>query len=84
MKTGFATIPVQRSFCDRCSATIGQELLKITNITNVRLYPADALVIFNFIKANEVADALNVLTAMGFPPKGEKIGPIPLEITCAC
>ncbi|MFS4446888.1 hypothetical protein [Maribacter sp. 2307UL18-2] len=84
MKTGFAKIPVQRSFCDGCSTKIGQELLKIANITNVRLYPTDALVIFNFKRANEVSDALNTLTALGFPPQGEKIRQTPLSITCAC
>lgn len=84
MKTGFAKIPVQQSFCTRCSIRIRQELLEIGNITHVRLYPADSLIIFHFIKANEVADALNVLTALGFPPKGDKITEMPLRIVCAC
>lgn len=84
MKTGFAKISVQRSFCEGCSRIIGQELVKIANITNVRLYPTEALVLFNFIKANEVADALNALTALGFPPKGDRIKPEALCISCAC
>lgn len=84
MKTGFAKIPVQRSFCARCSNKISQGLLEIANITNVRLYPTDSMVIFNFKKANEVADALNLLTALGFPPKGDKLESIPIRFDCAC
>ncbi len=84
MKTGFAKIPVQQSFCARCSIRIRKELLEISNISNVQLYPADSMVIFNFIKANEVADALNVLTSLGYPPKGDKIAEMPERILCEC
>lgn len=73
MTTGFAKISVQKSFCDFCSTRIREELLKIKDITNVYLFPNDSMVVFNFVKANELSTALNVLTSMGYPPKGDKI-----------
>lgn len=73
MKSGMAKIEVQNSFCTKCSGKIKMELLKIENITNVYLYPFDSLVVFNFIKANELSMALNTLTALGYPQKGERI-----------
>lgn len=72
MKTGFAKITVQQSFCALCSKKIKKELLKIKDVSNVRMHPTESLVIFDFIKANEVANALNVLTALGYPQKGEQ------------
>lgn len=73
MKSGMAKIEVQNSFCTRCSGRIKIELLKIENITNVYCYPFDSLVVFNFVKANELSMALNTLTALGYPPKGDRI-----------
>lgn len=73
IKSGMAKIEVQNSFCTRCSGKIKVELLKIENITNVHLYPFDSLVVFNFVKANELSTALNTLTALGYPPKGDRI-----------
>lgn len=73
MKSGMAKIEVQNSFCTRCSVKIKIELLKIENITNVYLYPFDSLVVFNFVRANELSTALNTLTALGYPQKGERI-----------
>lgn len=73
MKSGMAKIEVQSSFCTKCSVRIKMELLKIENITNVYLYPFDSLVVFNFVKANELSTALNTLTALGYPQKGERI-----------
>ncbi len=73
MKSGMAKIVVQNSFCAKCSGKIKIELLKIENITNVYLYPFDSLVVFNFVKANELSTALNTLTALGYPPKGDRI-----------
>lgn len=73
MKSGLAQIPVQNSFCQRCSHTIKSELLKVNDISNVYLYPKDSLVVFNFVKANELSDALNILMSLGYPPKGDKV-----------
>lgn len=84
MKTGFAKITVQQSFCSCCSRKIKKELLKINDISNVRMYPIECLVIFNFIKADEVAAVLNVLTALGYPPKGEVNKYMPKRIVCTC
>lgn len=84
MKSGMAKIEVQSSFCAKCAARIKMELLKIENITNVYLYPFDSLVVFNFIKANELSIALNTLTALGYPQKGERIGRNGYISTCTC
>ncbi|WP_299536771.1 hypothetical protein [Ulvibacterium sp.] len=73
MKSGMAKIEVQNSFCTKCSAKIKVELLKIENITNVYLYPFDSLIVFNFVRANELSTALNTLMALGYPPKGDRI-----------
>lgn len=73
IKSGFAKIPVQNSFCTECSKKIKTELLKIRDIKNVYLFPIDSLVIFSFVKANELSRALNTLTALGYPTKGDSI-----------
>lgn len=85
MKSGFATVHVQNTFCQRCSSSIKKELLKIIDISNVYLYPMDSLIVFNFIKANELSTALNVLTDLGYPPENERINYNKLPITaCIC
>ncbi len=73
MKTNTARIPVQRSFCNQCSGKIKSALLSIKDISNVNLYPMDSLIVFNFRRANEISKALNVLTELGCPEKGEKV-----------
>ncbi|MEO9513575.1 MAG: heavy metal transporter [Flavobacteriaceae bacterium] len=73
MKLSLAKIPVQNKFCGKCSSQIKSELLKIRDITNVYLYPTDSLVVFSFVKANELSTALNILTALGYPPQGDRI-----------
>ena len=73
MKTNIARIPVQTSFGNLCSVTIKDALLSIKDITNVNLYPSDSLIVFNFIRANEISKALNVLTELGCPEEGEKV-----------
>jgi len=72
MKTGIAQIEVQQSFCNRCAIKIKEALLKIEDITNVYLYPKDSLIVFNFVKANEISKALNLLTELGYPEIREK------------
>ncbi len=84
MKTGFAKIELKKSFCTQCSVKIRRKLQMIDDISNVRLYPTDSLVIFNFIKANELSDALNLLTDLGYPPKGDKIDCLSLVKACSC
>ena len=73
MKHQIARIPVQNSFCELSKTTIQTKLSKIRDVSNVRLYPQESLVVFNFFKANEVSNVLNVLTEMGYPEKGEQI-----------
>ncbi|WP_139063626.1 heavy-metal-associated domain-containing protein [Flagellimonas eckloniae] len=73
MKTGLAKIPVQNSFCASCSHQIRKELLKIEDISNVHLFPTESLVVFNFVRANELSTALNVLTDLGYPQVGDRI-----------
>lgn len=84
MKLSLAKIPVQNSFCGNCSTQIKTELLKIHDITNVQLYPSDSLVVFSFVKANELAMALNMLTALGYPPKGDRIANKHSLPLCSC
>lgn len=42
-------------------------------MTQIYLFPIDSLVIFNFVKANELSMALNTLTELVPPPKGDSI-----------
>lgn len=84
MKTSIARIPVQSSFCVRCSHKIKAALLEIDDISNVRLYPMDALVVFNFVRANEISKALNVLTSLGYPEEGEKNNDDVVIPMCRC
>lgn len=84
MKTNLARIPVQQSFCSCCAHKIREALSAIEDISNVCLYPNDALVVFNFVRANEISKALNVLTDLGYPEEGEIVdrnGKIP---NCGC
>ncbi|MGB5817862.1 MAG: hypothetical protein WBG90_00150 [Saonia sp.] len=83
-KISIARIPVQQSFCGRCSDKIKEALLKIEDITNVNLYPTDSLVVFNFVRANEISNALNVLSELGYPEKGEKINGGTMVSLCSC
>ncbi len=71
MKTNLAKISVQQSFCNGCAAKIKDALLTIQDISNVSLYPEESLVVFNFVRANEISQALNKLTDLGYPEEGE-------------
>jgi hypothetical protein len=48
-------------------------MLEVQNVSNITLYPADSLVVFNFAKAHQISEVLNTLTALGYPPKGDCI-----------
>ena len=67
----FARIEVQKSFCESCMCTIKAELQKIQDISNVGFCKESTMVFFNFIRANELANALNTLTELGYPEIGE-------------
>ena len=73
MKTGFANILVQNAFCGTCAQKIKKALSHIPDISNVVAYPDETLVTFNFIRANELASALNMLMDLGYPPLGDRI-----------
>ncbi|MGB3606917.1 MAG: hypothetical protein WA775_00880 [Psychroserpens sp.] len=67
-----ARIQVQQGFCHFCSKIIEKELRGIDAINNVRLYPKEALITFNFKKADRLSTALNMLSDLGFPEKGDR------------
>ncbi len=73
MKHQIARIQVQNNFCHQCKSSIQTKLTEIRDVSNVRLYPEESLVVFNFMKANELSDVLNALTEMGYPETGEKV-----------
>lgn len=68
-----ARIEVEQRFCKGCSVCIKNELQKIDEINNVRLYPKESLITFNFIKANKLSSALNILSEIGYSEKGEHL-----------
>lgn len=70
--TSLARIPVQEIFCDECSDCIKKGLQEIKGIANVRLYPLESLVCFNFITASTLSTALNILSDIGYTEKGDK------------
>ena len=71
--TSMAKIQVEQHFCKNCSIGIEKELQDIETITNIRFYPKELLVTFNFVKADKLSTALNVLSDIGYPEKGEKL-----------
>ncbi|MEM9647311.1 MAG: hypothetical protein AAF969_02450 [Bacteroidota bacterium] len=73
MKNSLARIIVEPGFCMDCGSEIVKELMGIDDITNVFAYPMESLVVFQFIKANELSLALNKLMEMGHPPAGDTI-----------
>lgn len=68
-----ARIEVQNPFCHDCSVIIKNKLQEIEEINNIRLYPKDSLITFNFIKINKLSTALNILSDIGFHEKGDRI-----------
>lgn len=83
--TSTAKIEIQQRFCDNCSVCIKKELQEISDINNVRLYPKESLITFNFIKANKLSMALNTLSEIGYYEKGDKINECKLpKSACAC
>ncbi|GMN09033.1 hypothetical protein MTsPCn9_05110 [Croceitalea sp. MTPC9] len=77
MKTQLARIQVQNRFCTRCKNLIEAKLSEINHVSNIRLYAKESLVVFNFFRANELSDVLNVLSEIGYPEIGERIA-----VTC--
>lgn len=73
MTTSLARIFVQNKFCIQCVDTIESRMMEVQHISNVIVYPQDALVVFNFRKANQVSEVLNTLTSLGYPPLGDVI-----------
>lgn len=72
-KANMARVEVQQGFCDNCSVCIKKELQEIDEVNNVRLYPKESLITFNFMRANKLSAVLNMLSDIGYPEKGEKI-----------
>ncbi|MFD0861567.1 hypothetical protein ACFQ1M_05070 [Sungkyunkwania multivorans] len=71
--TGLAKIFVQNTFCNQCTTTIKNKMVQEQEVRNVILYPSDSLVVFNFKRANQLSGVMNMLTALGYPPKGDRI-----------
>ncbi|SHG75553.1 hypothetical protein [Winogradskyella jejuensis] len=82
--TSTARIEVQQSFCKNCSDCIKKELQVIEDVNNVRLYPKDSLITFNFFKADRLSAALNVLSRLGYPEKGERVDNSVFKTLCRC
>jgi hypothetical protein len=80
-----ARIEVQQSFCNGCSVCIKKELQEIEEINSVRLYPKESLITFNFMKANKLSTALNILSKIGYSEKGEHMDKAqPFKSVCGC
>ncbi len=71
METNLARIFVQNKFCTHCVDKVKTKMMEVQNISNVIVYPQDALVVFNFKRANQVSEVLNTLTSLGYPPLGD-------------
>lgn len=85
MKTQLARIQVQNRFCERCKSSIKSKLSEIKSISNIQLYVNESLIVFNFLKANELSDVLNVLSEIGYPEIGEQFNFRELESKiCLC
>lgn len=86
MKTQFARIQVQNGFCTRCKSLIAAKLSEIEHVSNIQLFAKESLVVFNFFRANELSDVLNVLSEIGHPEIGERIAS-PFQLSskvCSC
>lgn len=70
-RLSLAKIEVEQHFCNTCSWCIKRELQRIDDIKNIRLYPKQSLITFNFFNAHKLSDALNVLSKIGYNEKGE-------------
>ncbi len=73
MTTSLARIVVQNTFCTNCIVPIKNKIMEVEHVKNVKLFPEDALVVFNFNRANQISEVLNTLTALGYPPKGDRV-----------
>ena len=81
--TSTARIEVQGHFCKGCSRRIKKKLQLVNDINNIRFYPKESLITFNFLKANKLSIALNVLSEMGYPEKGERVTQL-YKTKCLC
>lgn len=85
MKTHLARIFVQNEFCIQCVHKAQTKMMGVQNISNVKVYPKDALVVFNFKKANAVSEIRNTLTSLGYPPLGDSMGNTSYKtLLCEC
>ncbi len=80
--TSTARIEVQGRFCKGCTKRIKKKLQLVNDINNIRFYPKESLITFNFLKANKLSIALNVLSEMGYPEKGERVESYKSKCVC--
>lgn len=67
-----ARIEINETFCKTCSLKIKNRLQNNNTVKNIKVYPENSLITFNFTSANELSNALNTLSEMGFTEKGDK------------
>ncbi|WP_299120074.1 hypothetical protein [uncultured Winogradskyella sp.] len=84
MKATIARIEVQQRFCNNCSAYIKNELQEIDEVNNVRLYPKESLITFNFTNAYKLSTALNILSEIGYYERGERVTSNKFRLACSC
>ncbi len=73
MTTSLARVIVQNPFCSNCITPIKKKIMEVDEVKNVRLFPSDSLVVFNFNRAHQISEVLNTLMALGYPPEGDQI-----------
>lgn len=73
MTTSLARVIVQNPFCSNCIAPVKKKIMEVKDVKNVRLFPANSLVVFNFNRAHQISEVLNTLVALGYPPEGDQI-----------
>jgi copper chaperone CopZ len=80
-----ARIELQQSFCAACALHIKATLQDIAGVKNIRLYPKDTLITFNFTKADRLSTLLNRLYQIGYTEKGEEVAKSNLHLLgCKC
>ncbi|GAB1858207.1 hypothetical protein MHTCC0001_30440 [Flavobacteriaceae bacterium MHTCC 0001] len=85
MTSNLARIFVQNRFCSSCIIPIKNKLMEVEHIKNVKLFPADSLVVFNFNRAHQISEVLNTLVAIGYPPEGDRISDCSIvQPLCSC
>jgi len=84
IKTTVARIEVQPCFCNVCCGFIKREIQEIDEVNNVRFYPKESLITFNFTNAHKLSTVLNILSENGYYERGEQVVNAKLHSACVC